>query len=260
MSANTFRTALLDCFARVSRLGLIYHAALTTEKPHLAGNNDLESDPEGVDADDNGDLHPVENSKSELVTAFDDPASLYQYISPVSHTRHPRVALGIIVSSNKYSKSGVEPFTINFQVGNLTPHILTLSNIEPVRPMGSSVTNGPIVRLVEQSIRGVIAQYRLEIFGPDTTTQLLPRPATLGNNSERFKTLQPLHCSEHAAWINSPNYADLWCKDLKLKLMVGMHYTIDIMPAGSLWGRRIMDEMIECEFLNRRLPSFEVVE
>lgn len=74
-----------------------------------------------------------ENARDTLVPAFDDPGSLYQNLSPISNTHLPRIAVGIIVSSNRFSKSGAEPFTIALQLANITPHVLALSNVEPVK-------------------------------------------------------------------------------------------------------------------------------
>lgn len=263
MPSNIFFAVLLQYYAKFSNFASFCYAALSKIMSFPLGDEDSDSGyqeevSDSRDGDDDSDA--TEDDNNQLVPAFDDPGLLYQYISPISNIHRPRVALGIIFSSSKYSKSGIEAFTITFQVGNLTPRILALSNVEPVKPVCSSATKGPILRFIEQSVRGVIAQYRLEVFGPDEGTVLFQRSATAGNNWMHFNTLQPLHCSEHTAWINNPKEPDLWCGDLQQKLVEGMSYRIDMMPAGSLWGRRIMTETIDCEFLNRDLPSFEVVE
>jgi hypothetical protein len=197
-----------------------------------------------------------------LVPAFDDPRSLYRNLSPISNTHLPRIAVGIILPSNRFSKSGVEPFTIDLQLANVTPHVLALSNVEPVKSLLASATNGPIIRITEQSIRGVIAQYRLEVCQLEELARLVLSSEAVYQNWKGFKSVRPLHCSEYSAWVNNltTDQRDGWCEDLRNKLIVGLNYEVEILINDWLLGNGLDNESIRIESLNRDIPGFEVID
>ena len=205
------------------------------------------------------------DSEQMAMPASNDPGSLYQNLSPVSSKRRPRVALGITISSDKLSKSGKDPFTITLQLANITSHSLVLPNLHPVTPILSSFTNGPIIRITEDSIRGAIAQYRLEVCTIKELTRLLLASKRVYQNFKDPSYLEPLYCSEYSAWINNAttDQQDAWCEDLKKKLIVGLKYKVDVVVDTwfDRWliGIPLINGDVRVEALNRYSPILEVV-
>lgn len=257
MVDNIIKTAFVGFSVIFTSLTLLCHTYTAVKSQVTA---DDQSDADRLS---DSDPQSMESGGDPLVVpAFDDPGSLYQNLSPISHAHLPRVAIGIVLSSNKLSKSGMEPFTINFQLANVTSHILALSNLEPVKSVPSSVTNGPIIRITEQSIRGAIAQYRLEVCSLEELATLVLAFESAYQSWKGFSRLQPLRCSGCSAWINNTTNGrrDTWCEDLKNKLIVGLSYRVDVITDDRLLGSGLINGNIRIESLNRDTPSFEVVD